>query len=202
LKTLIARKIGMTQLADEQGRVTPATLLFSDSCVVTQIKDQQKDGYRAVQIGYGHRQKINKPLAGHLKHLKMQPAILREFTLLESDDQLKVGTIIDLDQFAVGEKVRLSATSKGKGFAGTVKRHNFHRGPVTHGSQNVRKPGSIGSMYPQKIIKGKRMAGRMGHRKVTLKNREIIYLDKSNHIIGIRGPVPGPRKSLVCIEGQ
>jgi large subunit ribosomal protein L3 len=142
-------------------------------------------------------------VAGHVKASKTSPKYIREFRVEELPTDLNIGDAIDVSAFTIGDHVSATGTSKGKGFAGTVKRHNFNTSKSTHGGNgNVRKPGSIGSMYPQKVFKGKRMAGRMGGEQVTVRNLEVAYLDAENQLIGLKGAVPGPRKSLIIIGGN
>jgi large subunit ribosomal protein L3 len=168
---------------------------------VTQVKTVESDGYNAVQVAYGEGKNLSKAVAGHTKSAKVSPKYIREFRIESTD--LQVGDQIDVSAFTIGDIVDATGTSKGKGFAGTVKRHNFNTSKSTHGGNgNVRKPGSIGSMYPQKVFKGKRMAGRMGHERVTVKNLEVAYVDPTNNLIGLKGAVPGPRKGLVVIGGK
>lgn len=210
MKAIIGKKLGMTHIFDDRGNIVPVTLIDAGPCTVTQVKTTEKDGYEAVQLGFGKAKNLNKPEAGHLKKAKAESKVLREFREEENEivevegeetATLKVGDMINADTFAEGEMVAVTGTSKGKGFAGTIKRHNFHRGPKTHGSHNYRAPGSIGSMYPQHVVKGRRMAGQMGVERVTVKNLKIIKIDKDNNTIAIRGAVPGPRKSIVLIRG-
>ena len=204
MKALIGRKIGMTQTYGDRGKVEPATLLAAGPCVVTQLRSLDKDGYEAVQLGFGERQKIAKSLAGHLKPSGAKSRIVREFRLPKADAQteFKVGDQLDVSQFEAGQYVGIVGVSKGKGFAGTIKRHNFHRGPKTHGSKSYRAPGSIGSMYPQKIFKGKKMAGRMGADRVTLHQVKVIDVDASENLLVVKGPIPGANKSIVAIVGE
>ena len=202
MKALLGTKIGMTQIISEDGRAVPVTLIQAGPVTVTQVKTVESDGYNAVQVAYGEGKNLSKAVAGHTKTAKVSPKFIREFRVDESAD-LKVGDIIDVSAFALGDVVDATGTSKGKGFAGTVKRHNFNTSKSTHGGNgNVRKPGSIGSMYPQKVFKGKRMAGRMGHDRVTVKNLEVAYVDQTNNLIGLKGAVPGPRKGLIVIGGK
>jgi large subunit ribosomal protein L3 len=157
-----------------------------------------------MQIGFGTSKNISKPLAGHLKKSKVSTKVLKEVLTKASDGEeasAKVGDTLKADVFAEGDIVSVTGTSKGKGFAGTIKRHNFHRGPKTHGSHNYRAPGSIGSMYPQHVVKGRKMAGQMGAEKVTIKNLKIVKVDSENNTIAIKGAVPGPNKSIVMIKG-
>ena len=202
MKALLGTKIGMTQIIGEDGRATPVTLIQAGPVTVTQVKTVESDGYNAVQVAYGEGKNLSKAVAGHVKSAKVSPQVLREFRV-DSAADYKVGDTIDVSAFALGDVVDATGTSKGKGFAGTVKRHNFNTSKSTHGGNgNVRKPGSIGSMYPQKVFKGKRMAGRMGHERVTVKNLEVAYVDATNNLIGLKGAVPGPRKGLVVIGGK
>jgi len=203
MKALLGTKIGMTQILSEDGTATPVTLIQAGPVTVTQVKSLETDGYNAVQVAFGLGKNLSKAVAGHVKSSKTSPKYIREFRVEELTDDLTVGSTIDVSAFALGDVVDATGTSKGKGFAGTVKRHNFNTSKSTHGGNgNVRKPGSIGSMYPQKVFKGKRMAGRMGGDRVTVKNLEVAYLDLENNLIGLKGAVPGPRKSLIVIGGK
>ena len=203
MKALLGTKIGMTQIISEDGRAVPVTLIQAGPVTVTQVKSVDIDGYNAVQVAYGEGKNLSKAVAGHTKPAQVTPKHIREFRVAELPEGLKVGDTIDVTQFALGDIVDATGTSKGKGFAGTVKRHNFNTSKKTHGGNgNVRKPGSIGSMYPQKVFKGKRMAGRMGHDRVTVKNLEVAYVDNINNLIGLKGAVPGPRKGLIVIGGK
>ena len=203
MKTLLGTKIGMTQIISEDGRAVPVTLIQAGPVTVTQVKTVETDGYTAVQVAFGEGKNLSKAVAGHTKPAQVTPKHIREFRVTELPEGLKVGDAIDVSQFALGDIVDATGTSKGKGFAGTVKRHNFNTSKKTHGGNgNVRKPGSIGSMYPQKVFKGKRMAGRMGHDRVTVKNLEVAYVDAVNNLIGLKGAVPGPRKGLIIIGGK
>ena len=203
MKALITRKIGMTSIMMEDGVVCPITLLSAQPNTVTQIKTVDVDGYNAIQVGAEEAKKVNKTLLGHLKPSKANSKIIREFRLNDTDPDLSVGAQRTAEVFSIGDKVNVQGTSKGKGFAGTIKRHNFHRQRKTHGGKgNTRKPGSIGSMYPQHIFKGKRMAGRMGHETVSVMNLEVALVDVENNLIGIKGAVPGPRKSLVLVKSN
>lgn len=193
----------MTNTIDEDGVATAITLLSVDKNVVSQIKSVETDSYSAVQLGTSETNKsINKAQQGHLKKAKVNVNIMREFRVNELPEELKVGDEIKADIFNVGDIVNVTGTSKGKGWAGTIKRHNFHRQRKTHGGKgNTRQPGSIGSMYPQKIFKGKKMAGQMGASRVTTKNLKIAYIDNEKSLIGVVGSVPGPRKSVVILRG-
>ncbi len=203
MKALLGTKIGMTQIISDDGRAVPVTLIQAGPLTVTQVKTVETDGYTAVQVAYGEGKNLSKAVAGHTKPAQVTPKHIREFRVAELPEGLKVGDTIDVSAFALGDIVDATGTSKGKGFAGTVKRHNFNTSKSTHGGNgNVRKPGSIGSMYPQKVFKGKRMAGRMGAERVTVKNLEVAYVDNVNNLIGLKGAVPGPRKGLIIIGGK
>jgi large subunit ribosomal protein L3 len=204
MKALITRKVGMTSTISEDGRVQAITLLSASPCVVTQVKTADTDGYTAVQLGFeeAKEQNTNKAQQGHFKAAGAMPKIIREFRVEETLEDLKVGDTINHEVFSVGDEVKVTGLSKGKGWAGTIKRHNFHRQRKTHGGKgNTRKVGSIGSMYPQHIFKGKKMAGQMGHEQVTVKGLKIALIDPELNIIGVTGAVPGPRKGIIEIRG-
>lgn len=203
MKALLGTKIGMTQIISENGVAVPVTLIQAGPVTVTQLKSVETDGYSAVQVAFGEGKNLSKAVVGHVKASSTTPKHIREFRVTELPDGMTVGNTIDVTAFALGDIVDATGTSKGKGFAGTVKRHNFNTSRSTHGGNgNVRKPGSIGSMYPQKVFKGKRMAGRMGHDQVTVKNLVVAYLDPESNLIGLRGAVPGPKKGLIVIGGK
>lgn len=194
----------MASVIDEDGAAIAITLLSAKPNTVIQIKTSEKDGYDAVQLGTEDGKKLGKSLLGHLKNSKAQPKLLREFRIITDKDagtDLNVGSQLEADVFNTGDKVKITAISKGKGWAGTIKRHNFKRGRKTHGGRSYRRPGSIGSMYPQRVLKGKRMAGRMGHDQVSVKNLKIALVDKELGVIGVTGAVPGPRKAIVLVRG-
>lgn len=201
MKALITRKVGMTSTIAEDGVVQAVTLLSVGQHVVTQIKDTENDGYEAIQLGTETSGKPGKALAGHFKPSKMQPKLVREIRVKELPEDLSVGSTISADVFSVGDTVHVTGTSKGKGWAGTIKRHNFKRGRKTHGGRSYRRPGSIGSMYPQKIFKGKRMAGQMGDEQVTVRNLKVTFVDTVSGLIGVSGAIPGPRKGIVVVKG-
>lgn len=203
MKALLGTKIGMTQIISENGVATPVTLIQAGPVTVTQVKTVETDGYTAVQVAYGEGKNLSKAVAGHTVSAKVTPKHIREIRVTELPEGLSVGSTIDVTTFALGDVVDATGTSKGKGFAGTVKRHNFMTSRHTHGGKgDVRKVGSIGSMYPQKVFKGKRMAGRMGSDRVTVKNLVVAYIDPANNLIGLRGAVPGPKKGLIIIGGK
>jgi len=203
ISALIGRKLGLTGLFTSDGRHIPVTVIQAGPCVVTQIKRAETDGYNALQVGFGNKKasRVNKPMQGHFKKSGDRLfEILREFRV-ENPDEYEIGQEISLDQFAVGERVHVTGTTKGRGFAGTITRHGFSRGPMTHGSKSVRIPGSIGcSATPSKVIKGKKMPGQYGNARQTTKNLEIIDIREDQHLLMIKGAVPGSRSSLVMIQ--
>lgn len=204
MQVIIGTKIGMTQIIGEDGIVTPVTILQAGPATVTQIKTVESDGYNAVQLGYGQGKNLSKSVSGHLKKAgeNINAKVLREFRT-ENTADLKLGDTITVENFKLGDKVSVTGTSKGKGFAGTVKRWNFNESRNTHGFKgNIRRVGSIGSMYPQKVWKGKRMPGRMGQDTVTVKNLVVAYIDKENNLLGLKGAVPGPKRGLIVVEGK
>ncbi len=204
MKALITRKVGMTSTIAEDGTVQAVTLLSASPCVITQIKTDDIDGYTAVQLGFEEAKEAttNKPQINHFKGAGKMPKIVREFRVDEITEDLSVGNELDAEVFSVGDVVHVTGTSKGKGWAGTIRRHNFHRGRKTHGGRSYRRPGSIGSMYPQHILKGKKMAGHLGDEQVTVRNLKIAIVDKEKGYIGVVGAVPGPRKGIVTIKGD
>ncbi|HKR81806.1 MAG TPA: 50S ribosomal protein L3 [Candidatus Saccharimonadales bacterium] len=202
MKALITRKVGMTSTIAEDGTVQAITLLSASPCVITQVKTDENDGYVAVQLGFEEAKEKNvaKAQQGHFKAAGVLPKIIREFRVPEITEDLKVGEKINPEVFSIGDAIDATGTSKGKGWAGTIKRHNFHRGRKTHGGRSYRRPGSIGSMYPQHIFKGKKMAGQMGYEQVTVKNLKVALVDTELGVIGVTGAVPGPRKGIVVIK--
>lgn len=200
MKALITRKLGMTSAISANGSVVAVTLLSASPNVVTQIKNLEIDGYQALQLGAETSKKIGKTMAGHLKASKAASKIIREIRVDELPEDLQVGTELRADLFNVGDVIDATGISKGKGWAGTIKRHNMKRGPKTHGGRSYRRIGSIGSMYPQKIFKGKRMSGHMGHEQKTIKRLKIALVDTELNVIGVTGAVPGPRKGIVFLK--
>ncbi|MBI2940934.1 MAG: 50S ribosomal protein L3 [Chloroflexi bacterium] len=200
LNGILGQKIGMTQVFNPDGTSIPVTVVAAGPCVVTQIRTPERDGYQAVQLGFGETRKLNKPERGHLKDL---PGLrhLREFPI-DATEGLMVGQKIDVSIFAPGELIDVVGTSKGKGFAGGVKRHHFRGGPRTHGqSDRHRAPGSIGATTtPGRVLKGQRMAGRMGGRRVTVKNLRVVRAEPERNLLLIEGAVPGPRNGLLMIR--
>lgn len=200
MKALIGTKLGMTQLFDDSGNVARVTLLQAGPCVVTQIKTMEKDGYSAVQLGFGKAKKPAQAQVGHQKGMDVS-RVVREVRTNAADDQLKAGDQLDVTVFEPGDAIQVTATSKGKGFAGTVKRHNFTTGPKTHGSHNYRQHGSIGSGYPEHVFKGLKMAGQMGHEQVTVRGLKVVIVDPKLGVLAVSGAVPGPKRGVVMVKG-
>jgi len=202
-KGIIGKKIGMTQIFDEAGKVIPVTVVLAGPCVVVQKKTIENDGYKSVQLGYGEirAKRVNKPMAGHFKKADVAlKRTLKEFRF-DDIDTLNVGDILKADTFVVGDIVDVHGTSKGKGFSGTIKRHNHSRLKETHGTGPVhRHAGSMGACSsPSRIYKGKGMPGQMGNAKVTIQNLEIVKIDAENNLIAIKGAIPGPKNGTVTI---
>jgi large subunit ribosomal protein L3 len=201
MKALITRKVGMTSTISDDGVVTAITLLSVQDHTVLHHKTDEKDGYTAVQVGTETAKKLSKSVTGHVKTSKVMPKIIREFRLNEIPEELTVGATISADVFSVGDDVQVTGLTKGKGWAGTIRRHNFHRQRKTHGGKgNTRKPGSIGSMYPQHIFKGTRMAGQLGHEQITVKGLKVALIDTELGVIGVTGSVPGPKKGILIVK--
>ena len=203
-KAIIGKKIGMTQIFDEKGRVVPVTVVEAGPCVVTQKKTVENDGYDAVQVGFGDQkpQRVSKPLTGHFKKGDVAPKkTLKEFRFSDCG-AYNVGDLIKADVFANGDKVDVTGTSKGKGYAGVIKRWNFQRLKETHGSGPVARPGGSNGACsdPSKVFKGKGMPGHMGSKQITIQNLEVVRVDAENNLLLVKGAVPGPKKALVTIK--
>ena len=201
-KGILGRKVGMTEVFTTDGKLIPVTVVEVESNVVTQVKTVEKDGYNSIQLGaFNKREKVsNKPEMGHAKKANTTPKrFLKEIKGLDVTSY-EVGQVIGVVTFEAGELVDVTGTSKGKGFQGTIKRHNFSRGPMTHGSHYHRRPGSRGSMLPMRVLKGKKLPGHMGNEQVTIQNLEIIAVDVENSCLLISGNVPGPKKGYVLIR--
>lgn len=202
MKALITRKLGMTTTIADDGVVQAITLLSVGDHTVLHHKTAEKDGYTAVQVGAENAKKLSKSVTGHVKKAKVTPKIIREFRMDEIPEELGIGSNVTADVFSVGDDVTVTGLNKGKGWAGTIRRHNFHRQRKTHGAKgNTRKVGSIGSMYPQRIFKGTRMAGQLGHEKTTIKGLKVALVDTENGVIGVTGSVPGPKKGIIIVKG-
>lgn len=202
-KGILGKKIGMTSVFTADGTLVPVTVVKLGPCVVTQVKASQTDGYNALQLGFDERPltKCNRPKVGHFsKSGSTGFNVVREFHV-DSPDEFEIGQTIGLENFAIGDKVNVSGTSKGRGFAGTIKRHGFSRGPETHGSRNHRKPGSIGcSAWPARVVRGRKMPGHMGVDRKTVKNLEIIDIRPDENLVMIKGPVPGWKTGVLEIR--
>jgi large subunit ribosomal protein L3 len=205
-KAILGRKLGMTQIFTEEGKVVPVTVVESGNNVVLQNKTVESDGYNAVQLGFGEIKKeyrVNKPMKGHFDKAGVKPVkFIRELRLSDAPEN-KVGDTIGVDIFAAGDLVDVTGTSKGKGFAGGIKRHNFACGRMTHGSKSKREPGSTGAMISGpggRVLKGKKLPGHMGHERVTVQRLTVVRVDADRNLILIKGAIPGPKKSFVVIK--
>ena len=207
MPAIIGRKAGMTQIFSEDGQRVPLTVIEAGPCPVTQVKTVASDGYAAVQLGYGAAKpkRLTSPERGHLRKAGAPPVRhLREFSPEElGDGELSVGDMVTVESFEPGQMVRVTGVSKGKGYAGTIKRHNFSRGPVTHGSHNIRQPGSIGAAaYPARVFKGLRMSGRMGGKQITQGGLRVVDRDPERNLLLIRGAVPGAVGGIVIVRPE
>ena len=202
-KAILATKVGMTQIFNEDGVLTPVTVLQAGPCVVTQVKTVENDGYSAVQVGFTDKREklVNKAQKGHFNKAGVSyKRYVREFRL-EDAESYALAQEIKADIFAAGDKIDATAISKGKGFQGAIKRHGQHRGPMAHGSKFHRHAGSNGACSdPSKVFKGKGMPGQMGHKKITIQNLEVVRVDAEKNLLLVKGAVPGPKKSLVTIK--
>ena len=203
MKTLIGKKVGMTQIFDEKGRVVPVTVIEAGPCVVAQVKSVETDGYNAIQLGFGDvkESKLNKPEKGHFAKANIAPKKhLREFRV-DSVDGITVGTELTVSEFAEGDKLDIQGTSKGKGFQGVIKRHGQHRGPMGHGSMYHRRPGSMGpTSTPGRVFKGKKLPGHMGRVTVTIQNLDVIKVDNDKNVVLVKGSVPGPKGAILKLK--
>jgi len=199
---LLGNKIGMTQIFDESGNIIPVTILKVGPCVVTQIKTKEKDGYNSIQLGYGNvsTKSLTQPELGHLQKSNIQPLkYLKEFKV-DENDSFQIGQVLDVNSFVPGQLVNIRGKSIGKGFSGLQKRHNFSRGPMTHGSKNHREPGSIGmGTTPGRVLPGKKMAGQLGNKITTIKKLKIIQINLEENILVVKGSIPGKPGNLLSI---
>ena len=202
-KAIIGKKVGMTQIFDEQGKVIPVTVIEAGPCVVAQVKTNETDGYNAIQLGFGDvkESKLNKPEIGHFTKSKLTlKKHLREFRV-DSVDGVKVGDELKADVFTKGDKVDIQGTSKGKGFQGVIKRHGQHRGPMGHGSMYHRRPGSMGpTSTPGRVFKGKKLPGHMGVQTITIQNLDVVRVDMDKNVILVKGSVPGVKGAILKIK--
>jgi large subunit ribosomal protein L3 len=202
-KAIVAKKIGMTQIFGEKGELIPVTVLEAGPCVVVQKKTPENDGYSAVQVGFGavRLKSVNKPIKEHYGKADLEPLKVFKELKLDTSDQYNAGDEIKADIFSVGDRVDVSGVSKGKGFQGAIKRYGQHRGPMTHGSKYHRGLGSMGSgTTPGRVKKGKHMPGHMGHRNVTIQNLVVVRADAEKNTLLLRGPIPGPKGSIVVVK--
>ena len=203
VKGLMGKKLGMMGYFTPDGQHIPVTVIEAGPCVVTQIKTAAKEGYNALQLGFGNRKesRINKPLKGHYKKSGGGNfAVTREFAV-ENPEEYSLGQMISLDIFEVGERVDIVGYTKGRGFSGVIKRHGFHRGPMTHGSRNIRRPGSIGcSAWPARVTKGKKMPGQYGNERKTSSNLKIVDIRPEENLLLVRGAIPGFKTGLIAIN--
>ena len=199
---LLGNKIGMTQIFDESGKIIPVTVLKIGPCIITQVKTVLKDGYNAIQIGYGNvsRKSLTQPELGHLQKSNIQPLkYLKEFKINNPED-FQINQVLNVETFTTGQLVDVRGKSSGKGFSGVQKRHNFARGPMTHGSKNHRAPGSIGmGTTPGRVLPGKKMAGQLGNKIINIKKLKIILIDSKENILVVKGSVPGKPGNLLSI---
>jgi len=203
LKAILGKKLGMTQVFDDKGRVVPVTVIQAGPCVVIQKRTPEKDGYEAIQVGFEPipEHKVNKPLRGHFAKAGVPPfRYVRELRVEVKDYQ--VGQEIKADIFQPGERVDVTGISKGKGFAGGIKRHGFARGPMAHGSKYHRRPGSLGAKGVARVFRGRKLPGHLGARRVTVQGLEVIKSDPERHLLLVKGSVPGPRKGLLVIKSS
>jgi large subunit ribosomal protein L3 len=200
MKGILGRKLGMTQVFTEEGNVVPVTVIEVANNVVLQKKDLANDGYEAVQIGYADKKHPNKPAQGHAAKANATPKrYVRELRGIDLS-AYEVGQVLGADVFAAGEIVDVIGVSKGKGFAGAIKRHNQSRGPMAHGSRYHRRPGSLGSINPGRVFKGQTLPGRMGGERVTVQNLDIVKVDTERNLLLVKGSVPGPKNSFVTVK--
>ena len=203
MKTLIGKKVGMTQIFDEKGRVIPVTVIEAGPCVISQVKSVETDGYNAIQLGFGDvkESKLNKPEKGHFAKANIAPKKhLREFRV-DSVEGLTVGTELTVNVFAEGDRLDIQGTSKGKGFQGVIKRHGQHRGPMGHGSMYHRRPGSMGpTSTPGRVFKGKKLPGHMGRVTVTIQNLDVVKVDNDKNVVLVKGSVPGPKGAILKLK--
>ena len=201
-KGILGKKIGMTQIFTEKGLAIPVTVIEAGPCLVVQKKTPEKDGYLAIQIGFGEKRErlFTKPLKGHFSKNGVRPLrFLRELRV-ENPDLYQVGQELKADVFAQGEMVDVVGVSKGKGFAGGIKRHGFHRGPMAHGSKYHRGSGSLGAKGPARVFKGRKLPGHMGSERVTVQNLEVIRVDGDRNLLAVKGAIPGPKGGLVLVK--
>ncbi|SHJ05971.1 50S ribosomal protein L3 [Desulfofundulus thermosubterraneus] len=201
-KGILGRKVGMTQIFNDAGQAIPVTVIEAGPCIVVQKKTPERDGYSAIQLGFGEKPErlVNKPLKGHFAKAGVRPLrFLRELRV-ENVEDYQVGQEIKADVFTTGERVDVVGTSRGRGFAGGIKRHGFHRGPMAHGSKYHRRPGSLGAKGPARVFKGRKLPGHYGVERVTVQNLEVVRVDPERNLLAVKGSVPGPRGGLLLVK--
>jgi len=202
---LLGKKIGMTQIFLDDGKMVPVTVIEAGPCVVTQVKEREKDGYEAVQIGYQEvkKENVNKPSEGHFKKAKVAPQKYLAELLLANGENYELGQVLTVESFTVGERADVTGVSKGKGFQGVVKRWGFKGGPKSHGSHFQRAPGSVGaSATPSRVVKGKKLPGQMGNARVSVQNLEVVQVDSDKNLLFLKGAVPGSKGGLLMIKSS
>jgi large subunit ribosomal protein L3 len=203
MNILIGKKLGMTQIFEESGNVTPVSVIQAGPCPIVQVKTVEKDGYSAIQIGFGDAKEKRVPggRLGHFKKAGVAPCRVLQEVRVDDPSEYKVGDALDVSLFEDAKRVHVAGSTKGRGFAGTVKRHRFSRGPESHGSKNIREPGSVGMCAtPSRIFKGKRLPGRMGGRRTTIKNLKVVQVDRENNLLYVKGAVPGANNGFVFLR--
>ena len=203
MQVLIGKKLGMAQIFAPTGEATPVSVIQAGPCPIVQVKTPETDGYSAIQIGFGEVKKtrVRKPLEGHFKRASVAPCKVLKEVRVTNAGEFKVGDVLNVKIFEGIDRVDVAGVSKGKGFAGTIKRHNFQRGPETHGCKNVREPGSVGqNTTPARILKGKRLPGRLGGENTTVRNLKVVLIDAENNLLFVEGAVPGANNGIVFIR--
>lgn len=202
MQTILGKKVGMTQIFTENGESVPVTVIEAGPCIVVQKKTAERDGYAAVQLGFGEKREnlFNKPQKGHFAKAGVKPKRYLREVRVEDADTYEVGQEIKADIFAPGERVDVVGITKGRGFAGGIKRHGFHRGPMTHGSKYHRRPGALAAKGPARVFKGRKLPGQYGAERVTVQNLEVIRVDAGQNLLAVRGAVPGPRGGLLTVK--
>ena len=202
MKTIMGKKVGMTQIFIETGESVPVTVIEAGPCIIVQKKKAERDGYSAIQLGFGDKREnlFNKPQKGHFDKAGVKPKRYLREVRIDDVDAYEVGQEIKTDIFAPGERVDVVGITKGRGFAGGIKRHGFHRGPMAHGSKYHRRPGSLAAKGPARVFKGRKLPGHYGAERVTVQNLEVIRVDAGQNLLAVRGAVPGPRGGLLTVK--
>ncbi|MEJ2720465.1 MAG: 50S ribosomal protein L3 [bacterium] len=203
MELLIGKKLGMTHVFEESGELTPVSVIQAGPCPIVQVKTEETDGYSSIQIGFeeAKEQRVSKPMRGHFKRGGVEPCRILKEVRVDDPSQYKIGDKLDVKLFEGAGLVHVAGVSKGKGFAGTIRRHSFQSGPKAHGSKNIREPGSVGMCAtPSRILKGKRLPGRMGGKRITVRNLKLVQIDAENNLLYIRGAVPGAANGIVYIQ--